>query len=305
MGIVRTNWDTSTNKDTFKTLVRKWFVSTDREDLVEYPHLYKTLTTKDEYERHGRYAGLEYPGELDEGENIPIQTPKFDGVKDYAQVAYGSGFRITDRDKRYNKIDKMKWLTKELKHMQREGKDVILARPWNDLTGTTYTNTFDTLAIAHNSHTCLDDAGTTYDNYADQALAYASLEGAIQYFDYMYDDQGNIFTAKPDTLVINYTLRQDADELLHSTGKPWEFSNTKNAIKGEITPFVYHRLTASTTWFLIAKNHSKYGPFVYTSAEPDLKMKDAPDTTRDTLVNSIQYFKGDVDDSRLIYVGDA
>ena len=73
--IVRTNWDTSTNKDVFKTLVRKWFDSTDREALVEYPQMMKTLTTNDEYERHGRYAGLDYPGELDEGENIPIQDP--------------------------------------------------------------------------------------------------------------------------------------------------------------------------------------------------------------------------------------
>ena len=70
--IVRTNWDTSTNKDTLKTLVRKWFDSTDREPLVEYPTMFKTMTTNDDYERHGRYAGLDYPGELDEGENIAL-----------------------------------------------------------------------------------------------------------------------------------------------------------------------------------------------------------------------------------------
>ena len=305
MAIVRTNWDTSTNKDALKTLVRKWFDSTDREALVEYPNLFKTLKTSDDYERHGRYAGLDYPGELDEGENIPIQDPKFNGVKDYTQVAYGSGFRISDRMKRYNKIGAMEIFTKSLKRMQREGKDVELAKIWNNLTSTTYTNTFDTLAIATNSHTCLDDAATTYDNYADEALAVASFERAVQYFDYLYDDQGNIFIAKPDTLVVNYTLRQDAEEILRSDLKPWEFSNTKNVLQNEMKPFVYHRLTGTTTWFVIAKNHPNYGAFVYTSLEPDLVVKDAPDTTRDTLVTSLQYFDGDVDDARLIYVGDA
>jgi len=305
MAIVRTDWDRSDNKDVFKTLVRRWFDSTDREAIVEWPRVFKSYKTSDEYERHGRYAGLDYPGELDEGENIPIQDPKFDGVKDYEQVAYGSGFRITDRMKKFNKIGVMEMLTKSLKRMQMEGKDVEVAKVWNNLTATTYTNTFDGLAVAHNSHTCLDDAATTYDNYGDSALALSSLESAIQYFDYMYDDQGNVFIAKPDTLVVNYTLRQDANELLKSSMKPWEDSNTINVIKGELSPFVYHRLTASTTWFVIAKNHPKYGAFVYTSGEPDLKVKDGPDTTRDTIVTSLQYFDFSVDDSRLIYVGDS
>ena len=305
MAIVRTNWDSSTNKDTLKTLVRRWFDSTDREPLKEYPSVFKTYSSKDQFERHGRYAGLDYPGELDEGENIPIQDPKFNGVKDYEQQRFGSGFRITDYMKRYNKIGMMEGLTKSLKRMQIEGKDVTGALIWNNLTATTYTNTFDTLAVAHNTHTCLDDSSTTYDNYADEALAYASLEAAIQYFDYLYDDQGNVFIAKPDTLVVNKNLRQDANELLKSSMKPWEMSNTINPIEGELKPFVYHRLTASTTWFVIAKNHPNYGAFVYTSLEPDIKVKDAPDTSRDTLVTSLQYFDYDVDDSRLIFVGDA
>ena len=304
MAILRTNWDTTTNKEVFKTLVRKWFDSTDREALVEYPNLFKTLTTKDDYERHGRYAGLDYPGELDEGENIPIQSPKFDGTKDYTQTAFGSGFRVTDRMKRFNKIGAVEKFTKSLKRMQLEGKDVQGALIWNNLAATTYTNTFDGSAVADNSHDCLDATPTTYDNYGDAALAVASLENALQYFDYMYDDQGNVFTARPDTLVVNYTLRQDAEELLKSSGKPWEQSNTINPYKDELKPFVYHRLTAATTWAVIAKNHPNYGAFVYTSLAPDLKVKDAPDTSRDTLITSLQYFDFDVDDSRLIYVGD-
>jgi hypothetical protein len=304
MAIVRTDWDTSTNKDAFKTLVKDWFDSTDREPLVEWKRVANALTTSDDYERRGRYAGLDYPGEVAQGANIPIQDPIFDGVKDYTQVAYGTGFRITDRAKRTNKIGMMENNTKSLSRMQQEGKDVEIAKMFNNLTATTYATGFDTLAAATNSHTCLDATPTTYDNYGDTALAQTSLESALQYFDYMYDDQGNIFTAVPDTLVVNRTLRQDADELLHSTGKPWEFSNTKNAIQGELEPFVYHRLTATSTWFVIAKNNPNYGFFCYTLMEPDSKVYDAPDSTRDTIVDSLQYFKYGFDDPRMLYLGD-
>jgi hypothetical protein len=105
-------------------------------------------------------------------------------------------------------------------------------------------------------------------------------------------------------LVVNRTLRQRADELLKSDKKPGTFSNDINAIQGELTPFVYHRLTATTTWFVIARNHPKYGFFVYTLAEPDKKVYDAPDSTRDTVVDSLQYFKYGFDDPRLLYLGD-
>jgi len=305
MAVNRTNWDTSTNKDVFKTLVKDWFDSTDRPELVEWKRVAKALSTSDEYERRGRFAGLDYPGEVAEGANIPIQDPKFGSVKDYTQVAYGTGFRITDRMKRFNKLGLMERWTKSLGRMMREGKDVEIAKMFNNLTSTTYAAGFDTLSAAHNSHSLLDGSTTYNDNYLDSALAVSSLESALQYFDYIYDDQGNIFIATPDTLVVNRTLRQDAFELLKSPMKPWEQSNTKSAIYGELEAFVYHRLTAATAWFVIAKNDPNYGFFVYTALEPDSLVERAPDTTRDTQVTSLQYYKYGFDDSRLAFIGDA
>jgi len=302
--INRTHWDTSTNKDVFKALVKKWFDSTDREAIKEYPNVVRQYKTSDDYERHGRYAGLDYAGSVVEGAPIPIQGPKFGGTKDYTQVAYGTGFRITDRMKRTNKIGAMEKWTKSLKRMMIETKDVEIAKMFNNMSATTYAAGFDTLAIAHNTHTTLDDAGATYDNYRDAALSLATLEDAMHYFDYMYDDRGNLMIAKPDTLVVNYTLRQDAQELMRSSMKPWEQSNTVNVLQGELTPYVYHRLTSPTCWFVVAKNDPDYGFFVYTLAEPQTRTEDAPDTTWDTVVTALQYFKYGVDDPRLLYAGD-
>jgi len=68
--------------------------------------------------------------------------------------------------------------------------------------------------------------------------------------------------------------------------------------------FVYHRLTSSTSWGMIAKD-SDYDIFVMTTEEPDLKVQDAPDTSRSTIVTSHQWFKPGFGDARGFYLGDA
>ena len=305
MGILRTNWDTSTNKDVFKTLVDNWFNSTDREPLVEWPTMFLDLKTKDEYERRGRIAGLTLPGAVGEGENIPIQKPKFDDPMDHTQASYGTGYRITDRMKKFEKIGLFEFLTKNLRMNMDEGKDVEVAKLWNNSTVTTYALGFDGFALAYASHTCLDDATTTYDNYLDAALSTSSLESALNYFDYMYDDQANIFTASPDTLYVNYSLRVTAGEILRSENKQGEMSNTINVYPDwGLKTFVYHRLTSTTAWGLLAKNHPKYDVFVYSSYDPDIIIKPSPDSTRDTEVSSLQYFTYGFGDPRFVFCGD-
>lgn len=301
-------WDTSTGKESLKSLVRSWFDSTDRENLVEWKSLCKDIKTKDDYEREARLAGLGAMQEITEGQNLPLEEAKFGGTKDFTQVAYGNAFRITDRMKRFSKIGIMEKLTKSLKRTMAEGKDIEIAKMFNNMTATTYATGFDALALASNSHTCLDDAGTTYDNYLDSDLATGSYETALQYFDGIYDDQGNIFVGKAKKLVVNKSLRVMSYQLTGADKKPFEQSNTKydlNSYYGfDVVPFVYHRFSGSTAWMVIGDTGDPdYGPRVYTALEPDLDTKDGDDRTRDTVVTSIQYFKYGFTDPRLVYVG--
>jgi hypothetical protein len=301
-------WDTSTGKESLKTLTRTWFDSTDRENLIEWTNLCKSLTTKDDYEREARIAGLGAMQELAEAQNIPLEEAKFGQTKDITQVAYGNAFRITDRMKRFNKIGLMEKLTKSLKKTMAEGKDIEVAKMFNNMAATTYCAGFDTYQLAYDTHTCLDDAGTTYDNYLDQDLATGSYETALAYFDALYDDQGNIFVGKPKKLVVNKSLRVKAYQLTGADKKPFEQSNTKydlNSYYGfDVVPFTYHRFSGSTAWMVIGDvNDPDYGPRVYTALEPDLETKDGDDRTRDTVVTSIQYFKYGFTDPRLVFCG--
>jgi hypothetical protein len=301
-------WDTSTGKESLRSFVRSWFDSTDRENLVEWKQLCKDLKTNPDYEREARIAGLGAMQELAECQNIPLEEAKFGGTKDYTQVAFGNGFRITDRMKRFNKIGLIEKMTRSLKKTMAEGKDIEIAKMFNNMTATTYAAGFDTYALAYDSHTCLDDAATIYDNYLDADLATGSYESALQYFDGIYDDQGNIFVGKAKKLVVNKSLRVKAYQITGADKKPFEQSNTKydlNSYYGfDVVPFVYHRFSGSTAWMVIGDvNDPDYGPRVYTALEPDLDTKDGDDRTRDVVVTSMQYFKYGFSDPRLVYVG--
>jgi len=301
-------WDTSTGKESLRSFVRSWFDSTDRENLVEWKQLCKDLKTNQDYEREARIAGLGAMQEIAEGQNIPLEEAKFGGTLDYTQVAFGNGFRITDRMKRFNKISLMEKMTRSLKKTMAEGKDIEIAKMFNNMTATTYAAGFDALALASDSHTCLDDKSTTYDNYLDADLATGSYESALQYYDGIYDDQGNIFVGKAKKLVVNKSLRVKAYQITGADRKPFEQSNTKydlNSYYGfDVIPFVYHRFSGTTAWMVIGDvSDPDYGPRVYTALEPDLDTKDGDDRTRDVVVTSLQYFKYGFSDPRLVYVG--
>ncbi len=301
MSVIRTTWDTTTNKELFKTLVRKDFDSTAREAVVESERLYNMLTTDDLYERDMRYAGLPTGREVAEGAEILIYKPKMGTTKDYTQAKYGLGFRVTDEMKRFNKWNLVKKWTRSLSLKQKELKDIEMAKLWNSPTST-YTG-FDTLALGHASHTCLDDAASTYDNLISAALSITGLESAKYYFEMLKDDQGATIFLKPDLLYYHPTLEFTVNEILKSDGKPHEISNTYNYWKGKFEPYMYHRLTSTTAWGLLAKGSDLYDINCFTATEPDINTKDAPDQTRDTIVDSLQYFTWGFGDPRAVCIG--
>ena len=297
------NWDSTSGKDTLKTLIRKTYNTTDREPLVEHKDLYNVISTEDEFERDLRFAGLGRATELTDGEEIPTQDPPDPSTKTYTQGYWGNGFRITAGMKMYNKIGLMKAMTKDLKRTMIESKDIDAMTLWNNLTSTSYLG-FDELALASNSHTTLDDAATGYDNYLDAALGVTSYRSGKVYFRTLVDDQGMTFVAKPDTLVVNPELEQEADELLGSTLKPWTGDNTTNVYKGDTKPLVCSRITSATMWAMLAKNHALYDVNILTSQAPNLIVKDAPDNSEDTVVLSSQRYTWGFGDPRCCFIGD-
>ena len=301
--MIKLSFDESTNKDLLvKGSLEELFNSTDRSKFVEYPNVFKEVKTDEYYLRNMRIAGLPHGGEVQDGTNIPTYDPKYGGTKEHTQRRFGSGFTITAMMKKFEQYDLMGQFTRHLKVTQYEMKDIEVAKLINAPTATTYGSGFDGLALLHDSHTCLDDDTTTYDNKTTADLSATSLKDAYVYFDTVVDDTAQINPGRPNRLVVPPQLRFTAKELLGSPNVPYEQSNTKNVLPDwDLSTFIYHRMTDDDAWFLCDTTHEKYGLKVWTSQEPDILVQDAPNTSRNTYVTSQQMFEYGFDDPRYIY----
>jgi hypothetical protein len=308
MATINSRFDTTTNKDLLKEGgLRKLFDTTVREAQVFYQPLVNDLTTKDEYVRDLRMAGLGPAVELAEGQNIPTDVPVLGTTKTYTQRQFGSGFRMTHRMDKFNKYNLWQRWSKDLGRTMKESKDIEIHVMFNNPTSTSLTCGvgFDTLAIANNTHTGLLSSGSSdhYDNYLDAGLSYSALESMRYYFKTLKDDKGMLVGGTPTILVIEPTLYSTAQELMKSTDRPHEFSNTTNAFKDYVKIHEDPRLTATTAWFALDKKSPYFDFNVFTSEEPNMVIKDAPDTTRDRIATSLQMFTYGWGDARACYWG--
>lgn len=308
MGVIRTSLDVTSNKDLFKTGgLRKIFDNTVREAKVEYPILVNDLTSKDEYERDLRMAGLTDVIELAEGQAIPYNTPTEGTTKTYTQRQFGGGFRMTFRMDYFNKYNLWARWSKDLGKKMKEAKDVEIATMFKSPTSTTLTCGvgFDTYAMAYDTHTGLaTGTGDNYDNYLNAALSISSLESARYYFAKLVDDQGSYMGATPTLLVVEPTLYITAKEIIGSEKKSGEASNTINVLSElDLKIFEYHRLSSATMWFVLAKADPNYDINVFTALEPKFFEKDAPDTTQDKIISALQFFTYGFGDPRCYYLG--
>ena len=303
-------FDSTTNKDLLKTGIRAYFDNTDTKATIDWPNVFRSVKV-DQFEvRDVRFAGLGAMSETGDGTPAVLETPVMGTVKNYQQVKYTNGFRVTDMMQKYNKFDAVKRWTRHLKKTMQEGKDKEVFKVYNYASATTYAAGFDTLALASASHTCLYDTDITYSNYLNADLTTAGFESAMKYFyNGIKDDRGEILPSTPKKLMVNPTLLVKAYQITGADKKPFEQSNTKYDVNSyfgyNVSPFCTIRLTSTTSWFLLGDNGDEdFGPTVFTGLEPDLKTEDTFDRTGDVAVYSAQHFDYGFGPCHLVYVGD-
>ena len=302
MATIRIPFDTTTNKDLLKTgALRQIFDNTVREAKSEYSVLFNDLKTSDEYERDVRMAGLEEAVPITEGQNIPVQAPVLGTTKTYNQELYGAGFRMTFKFDFFNKYNLWRRWAKDLAKIQIETKDITVADIFN--TPTSYPG-FNSEIINSATHANLDAAATAYSNQTTAALSVSAVQSARYYFSMLKDDMGKWMGAVPTCLYFEPTLYFTASEIFGSELIAHELSNTINVLpKMNLKLFEYHRLTATTDWGMAAPQDDNYGYNVFTSLEPKMYEKVAPDNTLDKVMISLQMFDYGVGDPRLVFFG--
>jgi hypothetical protein len=305
---VTVNIDASTNKDLFKVgTLRNIFDTTLKAEPMYSEELYNTKPTKLLTVRDQAMGSFEPATEHAEGQNINVQDPAVGLQKEYTQRFFGTGFRMTFVANRYNQYNLWSRWAKGISKAQKQAKDIELAVPFNspDSTSLTCGVGFDTLALAHNTHTGLL-AGSTADNfnnYLNSALAYSSLQSARYYFRTLTNDMGQLLVLEPTHLVYEPTLWPTVREMFGSDKKAWESSNTMNiASEVGVKPYEYPRLTSTTRWFMIAKGEY-YDINMFTGMAPNFVVKDAPDRTLDKMCLTEQHFTYGWGDARAFYLG--
>ena len=135
-------------------------------------------------------------------------------------------------------------------------------------------------------------------------MSITALQNARYYFATLKDSNGKWIGAIPTVLYYEPTLHFTAHEIFGSTLKAHEMSNTINVLGDmNLKLFEYHRLTTTTHWGLAAPQDPDYDFNVFTSLEPRMYSKDAPDNTLDKIMISLQMFTYGWGDPRLLYVG--
>src|SRR5574343_1591960 len=129
-------FDSTTNLDLLKTGIRAYWDNTDTEPLVEWKQVFKSKSVDQYVVRDVRFAGLGAMTETSDGQSAVLETPVLNTTKDYTQKKYTNGFRVTDMMKRYNKFDAVERWTRNLKKTMAEGKDIEVAKMWNNASAT-------------------------------------------------------------------------------------------------------------------------------------------------------------------------
>jgi hypothetical protein len=302
--MIYTPWDSTTGKEVFKTIVKEVFDSTQRKAVKESEKLYNMKTTEDLFERTLRIAGMPRGTSMVEGGKIPMYDPKMGGTKDYNVTEYGQGFRMSWLFKKTNKIDALSRWTKNLTMNAIETKQAELAKLWNSPTAT-YLG-YDGLALGHATHTCLDDAASTYDNLISAAPSVSSLESIELYYDTMKDDQGTTIFINPKGSLLYFApaLRVNIWELMNGELKPQELSNTASYWNGRFEPFCYHYLTSSTAWGVAAVSDDRYDINCFTLSKADIITRDVTEyNSLDSAVMVHQSFSFGYGDPRMVVIG--
>lgn len=135
----------------------------------------------------------------------------------------------------------------------------MLHAPFNNCTATTFVyegKTFnnagaDGQALASNAHPSKTGKGSDQSNQTTNELSIASLKDAEDMMKGLKTDVGKKGNWKGDTLLVPYELRNEAWEIVYSTGKVNSGDNNVNPYREKFSVIVSDWLTNPKAWFLI------------------------------------------------------
>lgn len=198
----------------------------------------------------------------DEGDYLNFARPDVGNIVRIQPEVRQLAFAITERDRRFNKTNKVKRASEKLAQASRRTMERLAAAPLNEGFASTRLGA-DGQPLFSDSHVLLD--GSTFDNKATVDLTTATLEDALVVFSLMRDNDGTQIDLDPKYLVVHPAEYPNALRILNAqhyytggvpsaadTGVPNKYIQSFNLILVK-NPY----LTDTDAWFLLAdkSNH--------------------------------------------------
>lgn len=221
---------------------------------VEWDKLFEKNTSDKAYEEDVGLSSFGLASVKNEGAPISYDTERQGFTSRYNHVVYALGFIITREiyeDDQYAKVGAQK--AKALARSMRQTKEIVAANVYNNATSGSFLGG-DGVSLLSTAHPNV--AGGTFSNRiaVDSDLSEAALEQAVIDIAGFRDDRGLLIAAKPQKLVIPYTLQFEASRILNADGRVGTDLNDPNAIKdqGMFNQVVTnHYLTDPDAWFIL------------------------------------------------------
>ena len=238
----------------FSQLLAPGLYSVIYEDLElhpeEYTQFFNVYSSSKAYEEDQLYAGLAAVPSKPEGEPIKFDEPMQGGSVRYQHAGFGLGFQVTREMCDDDQYGLMKKVSGDFGGSIRQTVESGAAAVLNNSFTSVKTIDGGTFIGSHNLM-----GGGTYSNASATNVAFGvtGLQELILIFEKMVNERGLIKRMVPESILIPVDLQFKAQEVLHSSYKPYTGTNEVNSVQGRVAPQTDHYLTSTTAWWMLAR----------------------------------------------------
>jgi len=235
----------------FSQLLAPGLYSVIYEDLAmhpeEYSEFFNVYPSTKAYEEDQLVAGLAAVPSKPEGEPLKMDEPIQGGSYRYTHVGYGLGFQVTREMWDDDQYGIMKKVSGDFAGSIRQTVEVNAAGILNNSFTSTKCITGENLIGSHNLL-----GGGSYSNQSSTNVAFSvsGMQELILIFEKMVNERGLIKRMVPAEAWIPVDLQFKAQEILHSSYKPYSGTNEINSVQGRVIPRVNHYFSSATAWWL-------------------------------------------------------
>lgn len=231
----------------------------------EYSRLFDVMTSQRSIEQFGDITGLGLPSAIAEGAPVRYDQPMQGFHSTFTPTRFGLGYMTSEDVVEDDKIGLIKKMAVELGRSCKEGIEIDAAAHYNNAFSGSFLGP-DGQSLCSASHPLIKSGGTQTNLLSVAAsLDVTSLELALTDWENTKDSSGKKIRLPAPRLVVPAQTRWRAMEIA-KTGD-WRSDTANHTINafnhaetGAISDvMVYHYLTSTTAWFLVAQDPSDTG----------------------------------------------